>query len=91
MSLSITAARQLFAFLALLSLGQTVLALFINPPPRQSDIDNPQYELGQEIKITWRTNAEFTDLTLWQSGTGKMYMLQCKSSQFLSVYCYGVD
>ncbi|KAI1070523.1 hypothetical protein LB507_006779 [Fusarium sp. FIESC RH6] len=79
MSLSRMAARQLLTLLALLSLGQTVFALFINPPPRQSDIDNPQYELGDEIKIRWSTNAEFTDLTLWQSGTGKMYMLQSNS------------
>ncbi|KAJ4127037.1 hypothetical protein NW768_008658 [Fusarium equiseti] len=94
MSLSTMAARRLFAFLALLSLGQTVLALFINPPPRESDIDNPQYELGQEIKIRWSTNADFTDLTLWQSGTGKMYTLQSnsKSQDYTWIVSYqGID
>jgi hypothetical protein len=70
--------RQLFAFLAFLSFRPAVLAVFINPPPTESQIDNPIYELGQEVKIRWNTNAEFTDLTMWQTDTGKRYNLQCE-------------
>ncbi|GKU08856.1 hypothetical protein FLAG1_11489 [Fusarium langsethiae] len=72
------ATRLLFALLGLLSLERVVLAVFINPPPVGSKINNPIYKLGQEIKIRWNTNAEFTDLTMWQTDTGKRYNLQCQ-------------
>ncbi|KAI6773905.1 hypothetical protein HG531_000754 [Fusarium graminearum] len=53
--------------------------MFINPPPTESQIGNPIYELGQEIKIRWNTNADFTDLMMWQTDTGKRYNLQSNS------------
>jgi hypothetical protein len=73
------AIRHLFSCLAFLCLGQLVSAgNFINPPPSDSEIDNPVYELGQRLKIRWQADAEFTDLTMWQTDTGQRYNLQCK-------------
>ncbi|KAF4445812.1 hypothetical protein F53441_10457 [Fusarium austroafricanum] len=74
------ATQRLLGVFALLFLQQMVLAVFTNPPPRDSEIDNPVYKLGQEIKITWNTDVEFTDLSLWQSGpNGKKFTLQSNS------------
>ncbi|CZS82183.1 unnamed protein product [Fusarium graminearum] len=58
------ATRLLFTLLGFLSLGRVGVAMFINPPPTESQIGNPIYELGQEIKIRWNTNADFTDLMI---------------------------
>jgi hypothetical protein len=73
--------RRLLAILAFLSFQQIATAAFTNPPPSDSSINNPHYKLGEEIKITWETDAEFTDLTMWQTDTGKRYNLQCKSTK----------
>ena len=72
------ATRRLLAILAFIAFHQIVSAAFTNPPPSDSSINNPHYKLGEEIKITWETDAEFTDLTMWQTDTGKRYNLQCK-------------
>lgn len=72
------ATRLLFTLLDFLSLGRVGVAIFINPPPTESQIGNPIYELGQEIKIRWNTNANFTDLTMCQTDMGKRYNLQCR-------------
>ncbi|RGP61701.1 hypothetical protein FSPOR_9826 [Fusarium sporotrichioides] len=81
------ATRLLFALLGFLSLGRAVLAVFINPPPVGSQIDNPIYKLGQEVKIRWNTNAEFTDLTMWQTDTANS-----KSQEYTWIASYqGID
>ncbi|KAM0201909.1 hypothetical protein ACHAPI_001967 [Fusarium lateritium] len=89
------AIQRLFACLAFLCLGQLASAgSFINPPPSDSEIDSPVYELGQRLKITWQAAAEFTDLTMWQSDTGQRYNLQSnsKSKEYEWIVSYqGID
>ncbi|KAF5557389.1 crumbs 3 [Fusarium phyllophilum] len=88
------ATRRLLAILAFLSFHQIVAAAFTNPPPSDSSINNPHYKLGEEIKITWETDAEFTDLTMWQTDTGKRYNLQSnsKSKEYIWIASYqGID
>ncbi|KAM0414374.1 hypothetical protein ACHAPD_007629 [Fusarium lateritium] len=81
------ATKLLRALMAFLSLGNTVIAVFINPPPTESQIGNPIYELGQEIKIRWNTNVEFTDLTMWQTDTANS-----KSKEYTWIASYqGID
>ncbi|VZH94233.1 unnamed protein product [Fusarium fujikuroi] len=88
------ATRRLLAILAFLSFHHVVTAAFTNPPPSDSSINNPHYKLGEEIKITWETDAEFTDLTMWQTDTGKRYNLQSnsKSKEYIWIASYqGID
>ncbi|SCO89862.1 uncharacterized protein FRV6_13990 [Fusarium oxysporum] len=88
------ATRRLLAILAFLAFHQIVSAAFTNPPPSDSSINNPHYKLGEEIKITWETDAEFTDLTMWQTDTGKRYNLQSnsKSKEYIWIASYqGID
>ncbi|KIL88690.1 hypothetical protein FAVG1_07938 [Fusarium avenaceum] len=89
------AIRRLFACLAFLCLGQLVSAgNFINPPPSDSEIDNPVYELGQRLRIKWQADDDFTDLTMWQTGTGQRYNLQSnsKSQDYEWIVSYqGID
>ncbi|KAF5675807.1 hypothetical protein FHETE_2410 [Fusarium heterosporum] len=89
------AASYLSFFLTLLSLGHIVSAgNFINPPPSDSVIGNPVYQLGDRLKITWQAAAEFTDLTMWQTDTGQRYNLQSnsKSKEYEWIVSYqGID
>ncbi|KAI1024475.1 hypothetical protein LB503_007181 [Fusarium chuoi] len=88
------ATRRLLAILAFLSFHHVVTAAFTNQPPSDSSINNPHYKLGEEIKITWETDAEFTDLTMWQTDTGKRYNLQSnsKSKEYIWIASYqGID
>ncbi|KAF9785667.1 hypothetical protein IL306_004777 [Fusarium sp. DS 682] len=81
------ATRRLLAILAFLTFQQLVTAAFTNPPPSDSSIDNPIYKLGEEIKITWETDADFTDLTMWQTGTANS-----KSKEYIWIASYqGID
>ncbi|KAF4337137.1 crumbs 3 [Fusarium beomiforme] len=88
------ATRRLLAIVTFLSLQTIALAAFTNPPPSDSTIQNPMYKLGEQIKITWETDADFTDLTMWQTGTGKRYNLQSnsKSKEYIWIASYqGID
>ncbi|KAG5662066.1 hypothetical protein KAF25_004305, partial [Fusarium avenaceum] len=85
------AIRRLFACLAFLCLGQLVSAgNFINPPPSDSEIDNPVYELGQRLIIKWQADDDFTDLTMWQ--TADASIANSKSQDYEWIVSYqGID
>lgn len=60
------ALQSISLLLIYLAIFSSVLSQFINPPANSAVIPNPVYYIGDTLDITWDTNLNSTDLTLWQ-------------------------